>query len=585
MFYMKKRCLKVLSLSILLSTFAFTGCANQIEITFVTDNGTVKRKIDKGSNIETSKIPATPQVQGKYCLWDTVDYTSLTEDTTVNYTCYDTVSSLTTNISQTIDVTVSSEQADLDYIFKDLQITAALEGGQVKSLYKNDYLIHENGYNKDVVGNYRVGLAYNNKEIFINIRVNKIKNYVTAILGSDKGYLNEGLPTISANTTVPGEIKFNDNQTLVIGTKAYDWTFTPTDLDKYEVVHGKSEVSVINATSIVTNKEAEVLTFEYNTTKTDIINYIQEDLIVTGKFGNIYREIDPRYYMIDSEYKAGQAGENIPFTITYDKNLTATIYVNVKKNENYSLTVSDINRLDITSESTLDDVYDIIGSYYESSTDGDFTFADGEELKVGRYTYSYTFKPKNEYFATKTGEIVINTYKIVDIKINESYLPRYDYNAADEEDVISDIKENVIAKFVYNHGEEIDINRDKIEVSLSPLYRKDNPGEYTYTITYDDVNATGSLWVNKRVLVDDVNFIVEAVPGTFDPENLDAMPEFVIINKSHDFDETLFTVIPDLEIDPVKLGEFWLYSVIIEPNEEIADKFESARAGVFIAVD
>ena len=114
-----------------------------------------------------SKIPATPQMQGKYCLWDEVDFASLTEDVTVNYTCYDTVSNLTSNIGENtlINVKVSSEEADLDYILKDLQMTATLEDGNVKKLYKGDYKVNENGYSKDVVGNYRVGLAYNNKEI------------------------------------------------------------------------------------------------------------------------------------------------------------------------------------------------------------------------------------------------------------------------------------------------------------------------------------------------------------------------------------------------------------------------------------
>ena len=117
---MKKRCLKVLSLSILLSTFAFTGCGNQIEITFVGDNGSITRKIEKGQNIDADKIPATPQKPGKYCLWDEVDFSSLTEDTTINYDCYDSVKTLTSNINHSIEVIVSSEEASLDYILKEL---------------------------------------------------------------------------------------------------------------------------------------------------------------------------------------------------------------------------------------------------------------------------------------------------------------------------------------------------------------------------------------------------------------------------------------------------------------------------------
>ena len=143
---MKKRYLKVLSLSILLSTFAFTGCGNDIKVSFVSDTGTITRKIKQGETLDPSKIPATPQMQGKYCLWDEVDFASLTEDVTVNYTCYDTVSNLTSNIGENtlINVKVSSEEADLDYILKDLQMTAVLEGGAVKKLYKGDYIVNKN---------------------------------------------------------------------------------------------------------------------------------------------------------------------------------------------------------------------------------------------------------------------------------------------------------------------------------------------------------------------------------------------------------------------------------------------------------
>ena len=582
---MKKRCLKVLSLSILLSTFAFTGCGNQIEITFVGDNGSITRKIEKGQNIDADKIPSTPQKPGKYCLWDDVDFSSLTEDTTINYTCYDSVKTLTSNINHSIEVVVSSEEASLDYILKDLQMTATLEDGNVKKLYKGDYKVNENGYSKDVVGNYRVGLAYNNKEIFLSIHVTKITDYVTAVLSSDRGYLNEGLPKITANTEVPGTIKFDDNKTLVIGTKSYNWTFTPSDTNKYAVVHGKSEVNIINATSIVTNKENEVMTFDYGTSKTTIINAIQEGLKVTGTFGNIYREIDSQFYVIDSEYKVGQAGDNIPFTIAYDMNLVATVYVNVKKNENYSVEVSKIERVDIDSTTTLDDILSNIEDYYEASTPGTFEFEEGEVLKVGNYTYAYVFKPSNEYYAVKRGEISINTFKIVDIEIDDAYLPSYDYNSKTDAEIANDIKANLLGVFVYNDDSEIAIDKSKISVTISPLYRKNDPGTYTYTVTYDDVSVTGEFKVNKRVLVDGVDFSVDVVEGTFDPTNSDVMPQFILNNISGDFDETKFKVVPDFSKQPVSMGaNVWLYPIILQPDESIAEDFDISEGAAFAFV-
>ena len=574
-----------MSLSILLSTFAFTGCGNQIEVTFVGDNGSVTRKIEKGQNLDVDKIPATPQMPGKYCLWDDVDFSSLTEDTTINYTCYDSVSSLTSNINHSIEVVVSSEEASLEYILKDLQMTATLEGGKVKKLYKGDYKVNENGYNKDVVGNYRVGLAYNNKEIFLSIHVTRITDYVTAVLSSDRGYLNEGLPKISANTTVPGTIKFDDNQTLVIGTKAYNWTFTPTDTNKYAVIHGKSEVNIINASSIVSNKEDEVMTFEYGTSKTTIINAIQEGLVVTGSFGNIYREIDSQFYVIDSEYKVGQAGDNIPFTIAYDMNLVATVYVNVKKNENYNLEVSEIEKVEIDSTTTLDDILEGIEEYYETSTPGTFEFEEGETLKVGSYTYSYVFKPSNEYYAVKRGEILINTFKIVDIGIEAGYVPSYEYNSKTDAEVAQDIKANLSGVLIYNDGSEIAIDNDEINVIVSSGYQKDDPGTYTYIVTYDDVSVVGEFKINKRVLVDGVDFIVDIVDGTFDPDDSDVMPQFVLTNISGDYDETKFKVVPDFAKDLISMGEnLWLYPVILQPDESISEDFAISEGAAFAFV-
>lgn len=575
-------------MSILLSTFAFTGCGNDIKVSFVSDTGTITRKIKQGETLDPSKIPATPQMQGKYCLWDEVDFASLTEDVTVNYTCYDTVSNLTSNIGENtlINVKVSSEEADLDYILKDLQMTAVLEGGEVKKLYKGDYIVNKNNYNKDVAGNYRVGLAYNNKEIFLNIRVSKISDYVTAVLGSDRGYLNEGLPTITANTTVPGTIKFDDNQKLQIGTVAYNWTFTPLDTSKYEIVKGKSEVLITNASSIVTNKADEVMTFEFGTSKADIISAIQDGLVVTGTFGNVYREIDPQYYLIDSEYKVGQAGDNILFTVSYDANLVANVYVNVKKNENYTLDVEEIDGFEITSQSTLDDILRIIDNYYESSTPGVFTFDEGEVLKAGNYTYSFTFKPDNEYYASKRGEIVINTRKITGIEIDEDFLPRYDYNSKTSTEIEAAIKDSITGKFIYNDGEVIDLDNTLVEVAVSAQESTLNPGTYTYTVSFDDVEQTGEFIINKRKLVIDVDFEIEPVGGTFDPEHPDIIPQFRVIKKEGvDFDSDLFTVKPDVNTPPVPGQAGCLYTVIVVPDESIADEFEvSDPVMVFVTI-
>lgn len=46
------------------------------------------------------------------------------------------------------------------------------------------------------------------------------------------------------DTTVPGTLALDVNQTFTVGTKEYSYTFTPKDMDNYETVTGKIEITV-----------------------------------------------------------------------------------------------------------------------------------------------------------------------------------------------------------------------------------------------------------------------------------------------------------------------------------------------------
>jgi len=579
---MRKRYLNVLSLSLLLSTLAFTGCgcSKTIEISFVGDKETVVRTIKEGQTLSQSQIPATPQVKGKYCLWDEVNFSSLKNDTTINYTCYDSLTKLEANIDQNIEVDIDSSEADLDYIFRSLKLTATLENGSKKFLYKDDVNINTNGYNKSVSGNYTIGLQYNNKEVEINIRVKKIDNYVTAILDSDKAYLCEGLPGISAITDVPGEIRFDNNQPMTgTGLYTFNWTFTPTDTNKYEIVHGTSAINVVHARNIQTNKAEEVMTFEYGTSMQEIINAIKDGLVVMGEFsdsnGNaVLREIESKYYTINSDYIAGDAGDNIEFRVVYHTNIApAIIKVNVKKDDSYNISVNTSLKYEITNGKTLEDI-EI--TYDSEGIVGQFRFDEGQELKVGSYTYTYTFTPNQGHYAVKKGEVTINTYKVTNIEVDSSYEPTYAYNnSLTIKELADDIAREFKGKFIYNDGTEKVVDKTKIAIRIDENYDPTVPGKYKYYVTYDDIEVESEFVVDKRVLQEAEFEVIASTP--IDPEHLEVFPKCTLVSVNGDFDPNNFTIEPDFTrgITEVSPGTLYVFYVNIVPNDSVSDMFET----------
>ena len=105
-------------------------------------------------------------------------------------------------------------------------------------------------------------------------------------------------------------------------------------------------------------------------------------------------------------------------------------------------------------------------------------------------------------------------------------------------------------------------------------------------MVYDDVSVNAEFIVNKRVLVDGVDFVVDIVEGTFDPTNESQMPQFILTNKSSDWDDSQFTVVPDFNSTPVNVGiNVWLYPIILQPNESVMEDFEIAHGAVFAIVE
>lgn len=411
-FFMRKKWIGFLSLFFMIITVAGCSCnGNKVKVTFVSNGSNdIVRYVKKGSTL--LDVPQPPAVKGKYCLWDRQEFLNVEEDIVVTSTCYSTVTQLTTNIPSVIDVDVASPEADLEYIFKDIELEATFETGETKRLYENDYTIVTNNYNKDVSGNYTIGIKYNNLTKNIRINVHKITNYVSVYLNGLTGYYSEGLPELLVNTQVPGRAEFDPNQTLGVGAHHYNWTFYPTDTQKYDIVKGTIKVDLIKASSISANKSSLVV--DYGTDKDEIISALQENLIVEAAYGQYYREISSKYYTIDStEFIADMSGI-FKFRISYDTNVYVDIPVTVLPCETYTLSVE--SQIDTTEYSyepgdTFEDILEYI-VYRANNTlgqgiQGEVSFVEGQILTPGTYTYEYIFTPDSIHYAPKHGNVTI----------------------------------------------------------------------------------------------------------------------------------------------------------------------------------
>lgn len=577
-FYMKKNYLKVISLSLLMGTITFSnvGCnSGKVKVTFVTENNSdIVRYIKKGKTLVD--IPEVPSVKGKYCLWEEKDFKNIKEDMIVNALCYSTVTNLSTNIPDEIDVEVSSSEADLEYIFKDIELEATYESGETKKIYKGDYKIIANDYNKDVSGTYTVSVAYNNAKQDITINVHKIDDYVTVSLNGQNGYYNEGLPKLIANTTVDGYVSFDKGQSLAIGTKSYSWTFTPTDTIKYAVVHGNINVTLVNANKIIANKT--VVDVEYGATKEEVIEIIKEGLVVEGKYGNIYREIDSQYYTITSDDFIVNTSDTFTFKVSYDELVFTTIEVNVGKCETYTLNVEGIDELIIKDVVTLDDVKDDL--FYQTSINGKLSFKEGQQLVLGDYEYTYVFTPDNINYAVKEGKVRIHVYQVMELDFTIE--DEFKYGTAREK-IIDSLLLSISGSAIYNDSLTKELKPSNITINIEN-YNKLEAGEYQYTVDYNgELSVTRYFTLNKRELKAGLDYEISC--QAVDPNNYENMPICKIIKKDtteFDFDPDLFSVIPIVGSSVVMDNNKYQYHAELVPDSTISNNYEIVEILVII---
>lgn len=575
--------MKIFSISLLLSTITFgvagCGCNNdECKVTFVSEgNSDIIRYVKKGKTLVD--IPQTPDVKGKYCVWDTEDFYNIQEDKTVTALCYSTVTNLTTNIASEIDVDVFSEEADLDYILKDLELEVTFESGETKKVYEGEYVLTTNGYDKNVSGSYTISIGYNNAKKDVKINVNKIDDYALTVLVNGDGYYNEGLPELEVTTNVDGNISFDSGQSLYIGTKNYNWTFVPTDTNKYAIRRGSVNVSLIGASSINANKTE--ITMDFGSDKEEIIAAISEGLVVEARYGNKYKVIDSKYYNISSDNFVNNKSGTFDFKIGYNSDIYTTIKVNISKCEDYSLTINELDEFIIKDNSSLNDVLNLLTK--NSDVEGTIAFSPNQKLIVGEYEYEYVFTPTDYNYASKIGKVKIHSYKAQSIDFETISSFKYGTSISS---INSELKQNVTGTIYYNDGLSKQINSENVKVTVS-VYNSLVAGNYEYLLSYnDEIEVTKEFALNKRILVLGEDYIYKCQDA--DPNNYETMPYCHIekvANTEFDFDPNLFSIvpIPGNEVEVIETGVITMYRYKAElvPDESISNNYDR----VVITVD
>lgn len=564
-----KKYFKGMALSLVISGVAIFNSAcscnsNKVKITFVTEgNSDIVKYVKKGQSLVD--IPDTPAVKGKYCVWDREDFQNIESDITVTAQCFSTVTELRTNLPSEINVNVATPEAELSHILKDLEMDVTFESGEKKIIY-DDYILEENGYNKDIGGSYVISLKYNNAKKDITINVLKATDYLTVSLETSNGYYEEGLPKLVANTDVEGDISFDSGQVIKIGNHVYDWTFIPKDKERYEIVHGKISVSIITTSQLTINKEE--ITVDFATSKEDIIAKIKEGLVVQAVNGYSVREIDPQYYTIDSDTYVLNTSGTFDFNVNY-MNLHKAVKVHVKQYDTYSLIVDDVEEFIIESRNNPKlSYFESVIQRSASVLEGSFTFVKGnEEVKIGNYEYEYIFTPYNQDYAPRKGKVTINTYKAV--RMDLSYEKAFIYDYSSDIDVIKqDILDNVSGIVVYTGDMTKNIDDLNIKISYS---------EGKYYVDYNDgqLQEEVDVIINKIVLEENVDFEVDDESFAVDTHNPSLVANCSVkklSGVSKDFQ------IEDFDVVQVGYDESTgTYSFELTPKDSVSYKFETIR--------
>lgn len=221
--------------------------------------------------------------------------------------------------------------------------------------------------------------------------------------------------------TVPGNLALADNTVFTVGTKEYDWVFTPTDSANYETVTGKISLTVTAGTleSIAVTKAPDKLSYTFGET------FDNTGMVVTATYSDgTTRAVLPTF---NGALITGQTSVELTYTEGESTKtcLLSGLTVNKKAGGTYSTIVSV--RYNDTSRQTVDlrdflpadcgtvsDVAAAATSVLIASTAGDkdaksafFTLASG--LDSGEQAATLTVTVKTQNYSDITVTITVKT--------------------------------------------------------------------------------------------------------------------------------------------------------------------------------
>ena len=155
----------------------------------------------------------------------------------------------------------------------------------------------------------------------VQITVNKATPEVTATVEPTEGlFTSSEMPAISTDCAVEGTIAWETDE-LTAGAKEYAWTFTPSDTANYNVVTGKTTltVSAVELVGIEVVSQPSKLDYQYGDT------FVSDGMVVEAVYNDGSREVIGDYTVTDGYLTSLGANQ---ITVTY-KEKTATVTVNV----------------------------------------------------------------------------------------------------------------------------------------------------------------------------------------------------------------------------------------------------------------
>ena len=215
-------------------------------------------------------------------------------------------------------------------------VTVTVTGGQTNAS-DTAYTATATSLTGDAAGNYTLTGGSNTQQTFT---IAKAKPAVTNVQVSSPEtiYDTTELASITlshADTDTPGTVALDANQTLSVGEKEYNWTFTPTDATNYTTDTGSITLAVVEDTvkSIAVTKAPDKTTYTYGESL-DITGMVVTATCESGKTKDVTKEVTVTPETLTTSVTA--------LTISYGgKTTTQAITVNPKAVNNPTITLSD----------------------------------------------------------------------------------------------------------------------------------------------------------------------------------------------------------------------------------------------------